>query len=108
MNKFVIFINKLNDMDSLWYPFLFLRPKKNEFMTAIFSLKVSVIGSIVFTSIFSIILYLTVGFTFLEFFIYLFIVTIITFILFSITAVCWNIRAKLLKEKKRKPEQIIE
>lgn len=99
MEEIINFANRLTDMDWGWWPFLFLRPEKNEKMTTAVVAKMALYfgslgGVIAYVLVVAlgrpggIFLFLTILVGFMIFF----------FVIYRLTfAICWNYRAERIK-----------
>lgn len=96
MDKIESFLNDLSDMDMLWWPFLFLRPQKNEFMTNKVLLKVTLYYGFTVAILLGLIQYCR-GFEYNDVFIYMVLFILFFFVLFKFSfAYFWNRRAQKL------------
>lgn len=93
------FMNKLTDIDGGWWPFLYLRPKKTEYMTSKIVLKMS----LHYGPMYSILMYiLTISsieeFNIIDASIFLLIYPIFFFVFYRVTfAYFWNLRVDEVK-----------
>lgn len=102
MHKFINFMNKLTDMDWGWWPFLFLRPEKNEHMTTLLVLKMSLLFGSFYGLLFGIYIFTKTN-SFLDIIEVIVFFIIFFFIFYRLTfAIFWNIRAKKLIKKGEK------
>jgi len=92
-------MNKLTDMDWGWWPFLFLRPAKTEYMTSKIVLKMSLYYGFTYGIFIYILTIPSIQeFNIVEAFIFLLIMPIIFFIIYRVTfAYFWNLRVDKLK-----------
>lgn len=105
MNAFVKIMNSMTDMDWGWWPFLFLRPKKDEFMTSRIVAKMSLYYGTFYGIFLGLYIYKTTNslplsaLSIPKFIVLFFLVYRLTYAIF------WNIRVKELA-KTKKPDHL--
>lgn len=104
MNKFVDLMNSLTDMDWGWWPFLFLRPQKNEYMNTVVVMRISAFfGTFAGVGIGI----LQRGFSLSGIAEAIVFVTIFFFVVYRLTfAVFWNMRADDINGRERNEKNL--
>jgi hypothetical protein len=106
MSSFEDFMNRLTDIDLGWWPFLFLRPKKDQLIDTAALLNISIYFGVLYGAVFYCVwaILKRTGFSIASLLAHIVVFPIAFFVLYKCTfAVFWNRRARRLQSQRPGP-----